>query len=149
MSSGDFAGWLNYPDQLIARVKTHRFRFLTILGCLLGLLLSNAALAGYVCPGSQKAVEIARMVEAQMPCAEEMSRAMDDEQPGLCHAHCQGSQLTADTFQPPAIADRMELGGALTVRVFASTMPMGHRVQPVLLRETGPPLAVRNCCFRI
>jgi hypothetical protein len=129
-------------------VKTRRFRFLTILGCLLGLLLSNAALAGYVCPGSQKAVEIARMVEAQMPCADEMSRSMDDEQPGLCHAHCQGSQLTADTFQPPAIADRMQLGQVLTVRMSTDTVPLRQWAQPVLDRETGPPLAVRNCCFR-
>ena len=131
-------------------MKVRRFRFLTVLASILALLLSSAALAGYACPGSGKAREVARMVDAAMPCAEEMSRAMDDEQPGLCHAHCQMDQQSADTFHPPAFATPLQLGAVLTV-VLAGTAQDRHyaAAPPPLRRETGPPLAIQNCCFRI
>jgi hypothetical protein len=127
-----------------------RFRFLTVLFSLLVLLLSTAAVAGYACPGSEKALELAQMVDAGMPCAETMSRSMDDEQPGLCHAHCQSSQQTADNFQPPAFADLLRLGVVLTVRgVAIAPRPAIGEASWRLRRVTSPPLAVRNCCFRI
>lgn len=129
---------------------TRRFRFLTVLFSLLALLLSSAALAGYACTESAKAFEVAQMVEAGLPCADSMSRAMDDEQPGLCHAHCQLGQQTADSFQPPAFAHLMQLGAVLVVQGAPQPSPLangfgGTRVP----RETGPPLPIRNCCLRI
>lgn len=45
-----------------------RFRFLTVVLLLVAMLLSSAALAGYVCPSRQKAVEVPQMVEAGAPC---------------------------------------------------------------------------------
>lgn len=132
-------------------VKTRRFRLLIVLASLVALLLSDVALAGYACPGSEKAVAIASMVEAEMPCAEEMSRAMDEAQPGLCHAHCQGSQQSADSPQPPVFAAAMDLGVVLTVDIaeFAPSASQGVKVPPGLRRLHGPPLAIRHCCFRI
>ena len=113
------------------------------------MLLSNAALAGYACPGSEKAAEVAQMVEAATPCAEDMSRAMDDEQPGLCHAHCQSSDQSADSFHPPVFGDLMDMGPVLTL--VAAPLPAVHGAPaPLPLeRQTGPPLAIRYCCFRI
>lgn len=128
---------------------TRRFRFLTSLIALLAMLLSSAALAGYACPGREKAVEIAQMVEAGIPCAETMSRAMDDEQPALCHAHCQSGDQSADSFHPPAFFDPMQMGAVLEVAPAAR--PVEGRVPDSvpLRRPTGPPLAVRYCCFQI
>ena len=123
-------------------------RFLIVLLSLHAMLLSNAALAGYACPGSDKAVEVDQMVEAGTPCADTMSRAMDDEQPGLCHAHCQSSSQSADTFHTPVFAALMDMGPVLTVApaLLPAERPAPH---PLLLgRKTGPPLAISFCCFR-
>lgn len=117
---------------------------------LVAVLFSSAALAGYACPGSEKAAEIARMTEAGMPCAEEMARSMDDQQPVLCHAHCQSSDQSADSYHPPLLADVLNAGPALTVALGpAPRVPTGLRSSQQIRRETGPPLVIRNCCFRI
>ncbi|TWO68049.1 hypothetical protein FN976_24210 [Caenimonas sedimenti] len=128
---------------------TRRSRLFTVMLSLWALLFAQTALAGYVCPGAAKAVQVAEMMQAGMPCAESMSRAMDDEQPGLCHAHCQAAQQSADNYQLPTLANLAELGAVLTVTV-ASVNGDEPLLQASLLRRaTAPPLAVRNCCFRI
>jgi hypothetical protein len=115
---------------------------------LLAMLLSSTAMASYACPGQEKAREIAEMAAADMPCAESMSHAMDDQQPGMCHAHCQISGQSADTFHPPVFFHLMEIGSVLTMaRVESPAVPVTS--PPWLHRETGPPLPIRNCCFRI
>ena len=129
---------------------TRRLRLFTVLVSLFSLLLSSAALAGYACPGVERAVVVAQMAEMDAPCAETMSKAMDDAQPGLCHAHCQNSSQSADHFQPPVLADLVQLGGALTVAEVAFRSDRAQRISVTQLqRNSGPPLAVRNCCFRI
>lgn len=113
------------------------------------MLLSSAALAGYACPGVDKAVQVAEMMEAEAPCAEAMSRSMDDEQPGLCHAHCQSSSQSPDSFHPPVLPDLMQLGAVLTVTP-APLPAQGPAPASFLLeRNTGPPLAIQHCCYRI
>lgn len=133
--------------KLIPMTGLRRHRLLTVLLALWALVFAQLALAGYSCPGAARAVEIAQMTEAGMPCAESMSRAMDDEQAGLCQAHCQGSHQTADTYQVPALASIHELGVVLTVPVdlTRSEPPPSFPVRP----NAGPPLAIANCCFRI
>jgi hypothetical protein len=127
--------------------RARRQRLLTVILSLWALLFAQAAMAGYTCPGTSKAVEIAQMTEAGMPCAEAMSQAMDDSQPGLCHAHCQASQQTADSYQVPALATLMQLGVVLTVEPLA---PRGDPPYRLALRpNASPPLAIANCCFRI
>jgi hypothetical protein len=125
----------------------HRRRLLTVILSLWSLLFAQVALAGYTCPGTAKAVQVAQMAEAGMPCAETMSKAMDDSQPGFCHAHCQASQQASDTFQVPALATLVQLGVVLTVE------PVPSRADPplrALLRpNVSPPLAIAHCCFRI
>jgi hypothetical protein len=128
---------------------TRRFRLLTVMFSLWALLFAHTALAAYICPGSAKAAQVADMAQAGMPCAESMSLAMDDEQPSLCHAHCQAAQQSADNYQLPILATLAELGAVLTV-TFASASADAPLLQaPLLRRATAPPLAVRNCCFRI
>lgn len=133
--------------KLLAMTGLRRHRLFTVLLALWALVFAQLALAGYSCPAAARAVEIAQMTEAGMPCAESMSRAMDDEQAGLCQAHCQGSHQTADTFQVPALASIHELGVVLTVplRVTRNEPPPSIPVRP----NASPPLAIANCCFRI
>ena len=127
-----------------------RHRLITVLFALFCLLFMQLALASYVCPGAEKAAQVAQMTEAGLPCAEAMSQAMDEEQPALCHAHCQAADQSADNFQPPVLASLAQLGPVF--RVAASpTQPVGACSAPApnLRRATAPPLAVLLCCFRI
>jgi len=128
---------------------TRRFRFVTVLFALCALLFAQGALATYLCPGAAKAAEVAQMEQAGMPCAETMSQAMDEQQPGLCHAHCQVAQQSADNFQVPALASLAQLGVVLTVTFAPLEADRGALDSPQLRRSTAPPLAVQHCCFRI
>lgn len=124
--------------------RNSRHRLITVLFALASLLFAQLALAGYVCPGSGSNV-----LKASMPCAESMSMVMDEEQSNLCHAHCQAGQQKADTYQMPVLASLPHHGADyLTSRILPS--PPGAPLQaPLLRRTTAPPLAIRNCCFRI
>ena len=129
---------------------TRHFRFVTVLLTVFALLFANAAMAGYACPGDAKAREVAQMAEEDMPCMETMSRDMDDQQPGFCHAHCQSGHQSADSFQPPVLANLLDLGPVLSLELLPQTRPVLPVVASTLLRrDTGPPLAIQNCCFRI
>ena len=128
------------------------WRLLTAILSLCALLFAQTALAAYACKGVAKAAEVARMTEAGMPCAEAMSRSMDDEQPALCHAHCQSAQGTADNYQPPSLPSLGQLGPVLTMLVVpaSSTARAAPLVQKSVLRpKASPPLAIAHCCFRI
>lgn len=133
------------PPILVSR----RFRFLTVLLALLSLLLSTAALAGYACGGSDTAVQVAQMFDAGTPGAESVSQAMDEEQPELCHGHCQSGQKSADSFQPPAFAKLTQVGPVLAVPAVAPPLaPPSGVTESQLRRQSGPSLAVRHCCYR-
>lgn len=133
--------------RLVAMTGLRRHRLLTVLLALWALVFAQLALAGYSCPVTARAVEIAQMTEAGMPCVESMSQVLDDQQSGLCQAHCQGSHQTADTYQVPALASIHELGVVLTVRLGLEPIepPRSFPVRP----HASPPLAIANCCFRI
>jgi len=124
--------------------RNSRHRLITVLFALMSLLFAQLALAGYVCPGSGS-----KVLESSMPCAESMTVAMDEEQSSLCHAHCQAGQQKADTYQMPVLASLPDHGADyLTARILP--LPPGAPLQVSLLRRiTAPPLAIRNCCFRI
>ncbi|MEO7159760.1 MAG: hypothetical protein ABIX00_04450 [Polaromonas sp.] len=127
-----------------------RHRLITVLLALCSFLFMQLAVASYVCPDAAPSVaEAAVMVQAGMPCAAAMSRNRDDAQPNLCKAHCQAGHQTTDKYQPtsPVAIDALPADFRLPclVRVF-----LGASLQaPHLTRTTAPPLAIRNCCFRI
>ena len=130
-----------------------RHRFATVLFALMSLLFMQLAIAGYSCPSGLtkvvKVTEAATMAQADMPCAEAMSVNMDDEQPSLCHAHCQADQQSADKYQVPGFATLADLGTDFPLPRITPA-PLGAPLQaPLLRRTTAPSLAVRNCCFRI
>jgi hypothetical protein len=130
--------------QSIFMFRNFRYRFITVLLALTSVLFTQLALAAYVCPGGG-----AKASESSMPCAQAMSRVMDEEQSSLCHAHCQADQQKADSYQMPVLASLPHRGSDyLTARILPS--PTGAPLQaPLLRRTTAPPLAIRNCCFRL
>jgi len=127
-----------------------RWRFIMAILSLCALLFTQTALASYTCTGAAKALQVAQMTEAGMPCAASMSKSMDDEEPELCHAHCQSSPKTADNVQPPPLATVAQLGPVLTLEPASRPEFTGRVVQATLLRPSAsPPLAISHCCFRI
>jgi hypothetical protein len=130
--------------------QNRRNRLISVLFALISLLFMQWAVAGYACPSTgSNATELTAVTEASMPCAATMPMTMDDAQPNLCQAHCQVSQQSADTYQtafPPAIDT---LPANLTVQVALSFPPQVPLQLPHLQRTTAPPLAIRNCCFRL
>ena len=130
-----------------------RNRFATVLFALVSLLFMQLAVAGYSCPGSAdrsaRLDVMAEMPQAGMPCAESMALTMDDEQPGLCHAHCQAGQQSADKYQVPGLASLAVLATDFPLPSFTPALLGAPLQAPLLRRTTAPPLAVRNCCFRI
>ncbi|MEO8120148.1 MAG: hypothetical protein ABI606_12625 [Rhodoferax sp.] len=125
-----------------------------MLFALVSLLFMQLAVAGYSCPGGLtkelvKVAEAAAMAQAGMPCAESMALTVDDEQPGLCHAHCQAGQQTADKYQVPGLASLAVLATDFPLPRFTPALLGAPLQAPLLRRTTAPPLAVRNCCFRI
>ena len=127
-----------------------RTRLVTALFALLSLLFMQLAVASYVCPGTaSKVAEVAAMAEADMPCAESMTLAMDESQPNLCQAHCQAGQQTADRYELPAPVVMVTLPADFTLPVTAPVF-LGAPLQAAhLKRTTAPPVAIRNCCFRL
>ena len=89
------------------------------------------------------------MAEAGMPCADSMPIAMDEGQPGLCHAKCDSAQPAGDTHVVQVPSVNVDSGGLRGAAIFMS-LPRSFSAQAALLpRATAPPLAIRNCCWRI
>ena len=124
-----------------------RHRLITVLFALLSLLSMQMAVAGYTCPVETKVSQAAAMAEAGMPCAGDT--VMDMEQPGLCHAHCQPAKQTVDKVQAPTPMGAVATGFTYTLEPSRTSAPRAETHPPSLLRSSAPPIAVRNCCFRI
>lgn len=130
--------------------RNRRHRLITVLFALVSLLFMQLAVAGYVCPGSEaKIAEAAAMAEAGMPCAESMPLAMDDEQPSLCHAHCQAGQQSASKHELPSPVAIGTLPASFSLQVAIPVFSEAPLQAPHLQRTTAPPVAIRNCCFRL
>ena len=125
-----------------------RRRLITVLYAVLSLVFMQLAVAGYACPVDGEVGEAAAMAAAGMPCAGEMS-SVDTDQPGLCHAHCQSTQQSADKVQAPTPVGAMASGSAYTLQPVRVSPPAHPTQASLLLRSTAPPIAVRNCCLRI
>ncbi len=127
--------------------SNRRTRLTTALFALVSLLFMQLAVASYACPAV--ASKVAAMAEAGMPCAESMKLNMDDAQPNLCQAHCQADQQTADRYElPPPVAIGTQPADFTLPAMLA--VSSGAPLQaPHLMRTTAPPVAIRNCCFRL
>ncbi len=76
---------------------------------------------------------------------------MDTSQPNLCHEHEQVGNQSLD--KPPAPHVAPFVASILTVvfqaLIFDAAPITSHPADILLTRSTSPPLAIRNCCFRI
>lgn len=119
-----------------------RHRLVTVLFALFALLSMQLAVAAYTCPSASMAV-------AGAPCAGAASLGMDQEQPGLCQAHCQSTQQNVDKVQSPAPVPLLAGNFVYAIEPARLVVPAQPTQLPSLARTTAPPIAVRNCCFRI
>jgi hypothetical protein len=119
-------------------------RLFAALITLFSLLFMQLAVASYACPNLQP--RPASAAEPMPGCA-----GMDMEQPSLCHAHDQVGNQSLDKPNVPQVQPFVAVGLTQALRFIE---PSFHSLptQPrslVLKRTTAPPLAIRNCCFRI
>lgn len=129
------------PSRVIAAIIT-----------IFSLLFTQLALASYACPelNVSKAVAMAMATDgAKMPGCANMDMKMDP--PGLCHSHCEAGNQSADTPQAPLVQPFVaaELTVVLNAAESAAPSHALHHEGVLLKRSTAPPLAIRNCCFRI
>lgn len=124
---------LSRPSSLIAAIIT-----------IFSLLFTQLALAAYACP----ALNVVAPAATMPGCA---NMDMQIDQPGLCHSHCEAGKQSADTPQAPLVQPFVAAELRVVLSVAESDAPY-HALQPesvILKRSTAPPLAIRNCCFRI
>ncbi len=76
---------------------------------------------------------------------------MDLEQPGLCQAHAQTGNQSIDKPQAPDTPPFVTVGFAIVTpdQSEAAIFPAKWADRELLTRSTAPPIAIRNCCFRI
>lgn len=128
-------------------MKTTRFiRLLTAIVALFSMLYMQLAVASYVCPGVPVGGQDRAMVD--MPDCQDMDAA----QPQLCHLHATGEPAkqsldNATPDVPPFVPSALMLELQL---VDAALLPDAASYRLIaLMRTTAPPVAIRNCCFRI
>ncbi len=110
----------------------HLRRLSTILFVVLSLLLSQLALASYVCPQQANPEAMAAMMEAGQPCG-----GMDEQQPALCHQHAADPARTFEAVKLPvaglpAIVQVIELPLVLDADA-------ARAVPPTASSEARPP----------
>lgn len=127
-------------------------RFFASLVALFCLLFTQLAVASYACAGVEQAAQAAVMANSGlMPNCANMDMNMDAEQSGLCHAHCDPGHQSSDTPAAPQVPPFVTAGLALVLPdLRLATLPLAvHSGVPLLAHAAAPPLAIRNCCFRI
>lgn len=126
-----------------------RHRLTTVLLALISLLFMQLAVAQYVCPATANTTEGGMVMADGVPCTGAMSMAMDEEQPALCHAHCQADKQSFDKFELPSLVAISALPANFTLAAVIPAFSGAALQAPHLMHATAPPVAIRNCCFRI
>ena len=128
-------------------------RLLTAIVAIFSMLFMQLAVASYACPGMSAGSNLEARAAATM--VEDMPNCdgMDPEQSTLCHVYAYGEpakqslEKTPAPLVPPFVAVELILSLAIfDVIVF----PSAPAYPPIALtRTSSPPIAIRNCCFRI
>lgn len=114
------------------------------LAGIVALLFSTLSVAAYVCPADPAGS--ASMANMPDDCPDR-----DTGQPNLCKAHCSAGQQQTTT----GAADVPPL--PLVHGLLSSLLPAATAIVPATwgraiaapTRTTAPPIAIRNCCFRL
>jgi hypothetical protein len=121
--------------------------FITIFS----LLCTQFAVASYVCPGAK----LGGTAMSAMPRASDVRMVgcpgVDKANPNMCHSHCKMGHQSPDTPEMPQVSPFVaaQLSFVLPdMRISAASLAPQALAAP-LQRATAPPIAIRNCCFRI
>jgi hypothetical protein len=120
---------------------------ITAIIAICSLLFTELAVASYVCPDMNPVPAVSSSNEVTIDgCGH-----ADADEPSLCRAHCDGPSHSVGTPHAPPVQPFVAAGLTMVLcdtRAVASiqTRELGG---PFLQRSTAPPLAIRNCCFRI
>ena len=126
------------------------YRVIAAIITIFSLLFTQFALASYACPKLNVAKSVAMAMDAaEMPGCADMDMKMDP--PGLCHSHCEAGNQSADTSQAPLVQPFVPAQLTVVLNVADSAVPCHtlHLEGVLPERSSAPPLAIRNCCFRI
>jgi hypothetical protein len=149
-----FAAYNRVKIHNVSMKLTRPSRVVAALIALIGMLFMQLAVAAYACPElvTVPASEAAMTkVHAHADAMEADCIGSDTEQANLCNTHATSGNQSLDK---PNVAPLSPFAVAtLTVVLrdfeFVSTSPSRNVAAPPLTRVTAPPLAIRNCCFRI
>jgi hypothetical protein len=139
----------SHPIMKISRSS----RFLAAAIALFSILFMQLAVASYACPelivthSSQAMASSVGMPAAEMTACHDM----DPVEPSLCHAYGQNGNQSLDKPAVPPLQPFVAVGFGLPLT------PLDVKCRPAftspettfLTHATAPPLAIRNCCFRI
>ena len=115
------------------------------------MLFMLLAGASYACPekNMSHAGETVEMT-ASGPGGTGACTDMDAAQPGLCHVHAHANNQSLDNTGLPQVQPFVAAGLTLQITPLEIVGLSGEiREATSLTRPTAPPLAIRNCCFRI
>lgn len=126
-------------------------RLIATFLALFSILFMQLAVASYACPslggGAGGQAMAAAMADDSMPgCTD-----MDPVQPSLCHAYGQVGDQSLDKPAVPPLQPFLAVGFGLQVSPLETShmVSFGRTHDTFLTHATAPPLAIRNCCFRI
>lgn len=129
-----------------------RYRILTALVALFGVLFMQLAVASYACPGlqGQGDLQAAAADESPMPLIPSCDQP-DPTHPALCKAHCQDGTASLDKPGAPTMPPAAVLVSTIVIPLapLASASLRGPQPDSLLLRITSPPISIRHCCLRI
>lgn len=127
-------------------------RFIAAAIALFSILFMQLAVAAYACPelltqNSQTMYASVGMPDAEMTGCHDM----DPVQPSLCHAYGQAGNQSLDKPAVPPLQPFMAIGFGLPLSPLDLTYPPAFTLPATsfLTHAPAPPLAIRNCCFRI
>jgi hypothetical protein len=129
---------------------SRRTRFLAAVVALFGLLFMQLAVAAYACPNlapvQQRTVMLDASGKPMVDCPE-----VDKQSPSLCQAHTQKVAQSLDKADPPSIQPFTPIGLVASIVAPAPAVESGFDNATSFLRarSTAPPIAIRNCCFRL
>jgi hypothetical protein len=120
------------------------------LVALFGLLFMQLAVAGYACPKLSPIQHQSTMLDASGQPMKDCSE-LDKQSPSLCKADSHQTPQSADTSNPPSIQPFSPAGLIVHVVAADELIPLGFTIPAAFLHasSTAPPIAIRNCCFRL
>ena len=129
-----------------------KYRILTTLLALFGMLFMQLAVAAYACPALGPSHDTAAGTTSQAPM--QSMPGCDEADPGnpaLCQAHCQDAKASLDKPEVPAIAQAAAIVSAILAPLDPSRPVLLPGIAPdwLLQRITSPPISIRHCCLRI